>query len=606
VLYGGAVGGGKGLALDTIVPTPGGPRQLCELQRGDLVFDEHGQPTRVLEAHPIRYDLRCYRLTFSDGTEVVADLDHLWFTRTAQERRDGLPGQVRQTPWLHATQYAGHSIEGPDGEMHGIAKIDEVPSVPTRCLTVDSKSQLFCITHRRIPTHNTFAILLIPLRWVHIPGFRALILRRESTQFADIIKKTREIYPLLFPGARFSSNPKNEPPHWLFPSGAKVYLSHCKDEDDKYNYLGLELQIILFDELGNFTVTQFDEIANRLRGVVPGLPSHVRYIRCSANPGGPNAAWIKRRWAPWLDSKYTHPSLKPRHDESGNRLPPAHSGQVLWFRRSEALGVEELVSPGERGATSRTYIRSLLWDNPILMQQDPEYLDRLRNRNDPVRFRQIVHGDWDVQQGRGLFFPRKGWHDGKIVKSPPSPLIAVVRCWDLACTVDGDFAVGAKVGLCERGEIVILNVKRSQGDPATIDRLVVATALEDKRRVRIVIEQEPGSGGKMTIYNFGRSLPEFDISALQVGKETGNKVDRARPLAAQFNLGNVYMIEGPWNDDLINEMHDFPEGTHDDQVDACSGAYYVIGEEEEDEEAIRETINSRLRKRLARSFGKKS
>lgn len=445
---------------------------------------------------------------------------------------------------------------------------------------------------------KTYGLVMAPLRWCHIADFRALILRRESTQFADILKKTHALYPAIFPGATFHANPKGEPPHWRFPSGARIYLSHCKDENDKYNFQGIEFQFIAYDELTHFTRSQFDEINNRLRGVVQGLPGHVRYIRCSANPGGQHAAWVKKYWAPWLDSRFEHPSLPKRYDSTGKRRPPALSGQVLWFKRNPLTGDEELVTQGTPGATSRTYIRSLIWDNPILMKEDPQYLDRLVNRNDPVRLQQIVYGDWEIQQGRGLFFPRKGWA-GKILSSPPSKILVTIRCWDLACTADGDYAVGGKVSLCEGGEIWISDIKRQQGDPATIDKLVTTTAKKDKKKTAIVIEQEPGSGGKFTIYNFGRELHGYDIEPLIPDE---SKIDRARPFSAQFNLGNVYMQSGPWNEDLIDELHDFPEGDHDDQVDVLSGAYYVIADDEEGREAADETSNSKVRRRLRRAL----
>jgi predicted phage terminase large subunit-like protein len=54
-------------------------------------------------------------------------------------------------------------------------------------------------------------------------------------------------------------------------------------------------------------------------------------------------------------------------------------------------------------------------------------------------------------------------------------------------------------------------------------------------------------------------------------------VTRAEPFAAQVNVGNVLMLKGGWNQALIDEMRMFPNGKYDDQIDALSRAFSVIG-----------------------------
>ena len=48
---------------------------------------------------------------------------------------------------------------------------------------------------------------------------------------------------------------------------------------------------------------------------------------------------------------------------------------------------------------------------------------------------------------------------------------------------------------------------------------------------------------------------------------------RAGPYSAQVEAGNVLLVRGPWNDEYIEELQAFPEGGHDDYVDASSGAF---------------------------------
>jgi phage terminase large subunit-like protein len=71
---------GKGLALDTPIPTPGGWRTMGSLREGDQVFAEDGTPCSVRFVSPVHVGLKCWRVTFSDGTSVVADEQHQWLT----------------------------------------------------------------------------------------------------------------------------------------------------------------------------------------------------------------------------------------------------------------------------------------------------------------------------------------------------------------------------------------------------------------------------------------------------------------------------------------------------------------------------------------------
>ena len=53
----------------------------------------------------------------------------------------------------------------------------------------------------------------------------------------------------------------------------------------------------------------------------------------------------------------------------------------------------------------------------------------------------------------------------------------------------------------------------------------------------------------------------------------GDKVMRAKGLAAQAEAGNVKIVRGPWNDRFLRTLHAFPDGAHDDEVDGASGAF---------------------------------
>lgn len=103
---------GKALALDTPIPTPTGWTTMGELQEGDTIFDEQGQPCRVDFTTAVMHDHTCYRVAFSDGTSIIADAEHLWSTC----RHGGQTSEIHTTEQIRATlhygtrRYHAHSI----------------------------------------------------------------------------------------------------------------------------------------------------------------------------------------------------------------------------------------------------------------------------------------------------------------------------------------------------------------------------------------------------------------------------------------------------------------------------------------------------------------
>ncbi len=151
-----------------------------------------------------------------------------------------------------------------------------------------------------------------------------------------------------------------------------------------------------------------------------------------------------------------------------------------------------------------------------------------------------------------------------------------VRYWDLAATVGGDWTAGAKLGRKE-GITYVADMKRLRDTPAQVEALVKQTAELDGRRVAIYIEQEPGSSGVNTIDHYQRRvLPGFIVYGV---RSTGSKSERAMPVSSAAEARNVKLLRGPWNEALLAELELFPQGTHDDQVDAVSGAFEKITSE---------------------------
>jgi predicted phage terminase large subunit-like protein len=166
----------------------------------------------------------------------------------------------------------------------------------------------------------------------------------------------------------------------------------------------------------------------------------------------------------------------------------------------------------------------------------------------------------------GLFRP-----DIMAVEHSLPPVKRWLRAWDLAsCEGKGDWTVGVLLGEMENRRYIIGDVVRLQGRPDQVEAAIISTAARDGRACRISLPQDPGQAGKAQVQYLIRQLAGFPASA---SPESGDKITRAEPFAAQVNIANVSMLRAEWNAALINEMRNFPFGRYDDQIDALSRAF---------------------------------
>ena len=95
---------GKALALGTPVPTPQGWSTMGTLRAGDRVFNEQGRPCTVRYVSPVFTGHRCYRVSFDDGSTLVADAGHRWLAydypawRSHREQDQRAAGHAERSP----------------------------------------------------------------------------------------------------------------------------------------------------------------------------------------------------------------------------------------------------------------------------------------------------------------------------------------------------------------------------------------------------------------------------------------------------------------------------------------------------------------------------
>lgn len=204
---------------------------------------------------------------------------------------------------------------------------------------------------------------------------------------------------------------------------------------------------------------------------------------------------------------------------------------------------------------------------------------------DPVRFPRAAVEDLKHVKGAYAYAgqyqqrptPREGglfkrhWFEGKIIGAAP-PGTRWVRHWDLAATKSTTAArtAGVKLGRTPDGRYIVGHVVKTQDEGNAVRKLIKATAETDGRSVEISLPQDPGQAGKVQKSDMVAMLAGWTVRA---EPETGDKYTRAEPFSVQCEAGNVYLLQGEWNDDYLDELCLFPGGSFKDQVDASSGAF---------------------------------
>lgn len=256
-----------------------------------------------------------------------------------------------------------------------------------------------------------------------------------------------------------------------------------------------------------------------------------------------------------------------------------HIGDVSGTILSLGLGYEHLMLPMEfepdrRCQTSIGFQDPRSYQNELLF---PERFSReVVERDKAVLGTYAVAGQYQqrptAREG-GLF--KSTWFN--MVKAP-APGTRFVRYWDLAATKEQlgsnpAYTAGVKLGRQSNGRFVIAHVERQRSEGVGVRKLIRETAKADGPAVEIGFPQDPGQAGKSQGQDLVAMLAQYVARAI---RESGDKMTRAEPIAAQAEAGLVDMVEGPWNSTFIDEATTFPASQFKDQVDALSGAYSML------------------------------
>ena len=192
------------------------------------------------------------------------------------------------------------------------------------------------------------------------PRYRAILFRKTFPELSELVDRSKEIYPSIFPGAVYNTTDHE----WRFPSGAKILFSYMDKDEDRYKHQGNEYQWVGWDELTHWaTPVCYRYLQSRTRSTNPDVKC---YTRATTNPGGRGHAWVKDHWM-------------IKNDGSPSR-----------FVHVDKFGDKEAKS-------YRQFIPAKLDDNPYLSQSG--YREMLMKLPEKDR-KKLLDGRWDVVEGQ--------------------------------------------------------------------------------------------------------------------------------------------------------------------------------------------------------------
>ena len=218
---------------------------------------------------------------------------------------------------------------------------------------------------------KSYAMLADPLRYMSHPSFSGLLLRHTTEELRELIFKSQELYPKIYPGIKWSERKMQ----WVAPSGARLWMSYLDRDDDVLRYQGLAFSWIGFDELTQWaTPYAWNYMRSRLRSVATDLPI---FMRATTNPGGRGHHWVKKMF------------IDPAPYGNSFDATDIETTEVLRYPAGHAKAGKPLFK--------RRFIPARLSDNPYLAEQG-DYEAMLLSLPEQQR-RQLLDGDWDIKEG---------------------------------------------------------------------------------------------------------------------------------------------------------------------------------------------------------------
>ena len=420
---------------------------------------------------------------------------------------------------------------------------------------------------------KTYLGIMSFLPYLKYPNFRGIITRRTTPQITGpggVADVAWRLFKKIYPGVKYHKLDKV----FTFPNGATIALRHFQYEQDEDNFQGLQANRILVDEGQQYTERQVVYLRGRNRN--PSCPEVPCRLAITCNP---EKHCYLREWIDWYLDERGFPI--PERD-GVIRYYIRHNDKMYWADTAEELIAEFSHCMEPCIPTSLTFISANVYDNPVLMKTQPEYVGNLLQMG-RVEQDKFLHGCWDAELVAQNMWQRE-WCP--VVPFVPDNIVKRVRAWDISGAVPSeveqhpDYTVGVLMSRDKNGTTYVEDVIRFRGRHGEVYEKMLQTARLDGEEVLISVPKDPGAAGMQYAATLIRDLAMEGFVA-KAKPSSKSKLQRFAPFATASQNGNVRIVSGEWYDDYCHELESFTgerssRKRKDDQVDATADGFIML------------------------------
>jgi predicted phage terminase large subunit-like protein len=293
------------------------------------------------------------------------------------------------------------------------------------------------------------------------------------------------------------------------------------------------------------------------------------------NGAPPKQIIILTRWHPddlagrlmasddWKEGRWKHINFPAIKTVPGKKI----SRRLLPEDDPRYLNAQDyrLVNPSQRDV--RTDVETPLWPERFPLED----LKR-RQRLNPREFASLYQQQPYIEGGNLI---KTEWWQKYPDDLKPEHFVSLVITVDTAFkkTETADYSVAVIAGLDRNGDIYLVDVVRGKYDfPELKQRLIRLNNQWRGKGLRAIYIEDKASGQSLL-----QELKRESGMSVIPYKVVHDKVARVNAILPIIEGGRVFIpTAAPWLDEFVDEAVSFPNGNHDDQVDAATMAIDIL------------------------------
>ena len=623
MIYGGAAGC---VTAETEYLTKDGWKQIKDYSGEDIYqYNPNNKRLELVSPYFVEYETKdnLYRLENGVGVFQELSMEHRFVFYKKKKSKKHFDIAVGD---LVAMQQIGHPIRGYIENPFGKRVPFNIAGKPNthlkihEVMTSDDKKYCFetpssYIVLRRgnhvFVTGNSGKsrlLLLKALKYVcRDKLFEGVLFRRTTKAHRSaggLFTEAKKLYAGLYPHVREQAMEME----FNATKGGTLKFDHLELESTaETNHQGTQYSFVGFDELTQFTITQFLYLVGRMRSE----SDVASFCLCTCNPDADS--WVLQWVLPYLDE-----AGYPTEEMCGKQLyfiidkdapvfaedPQDLKDQYPHLTEQLDPNTGEIVKIEPK---SFVFIGGTIFDNPALIRLNPNYLASLKAQTAINRAR-LLDGCWFAREQAASYFQRE-WLNKIAYKDVPTHM-KCIRAWDKAASIPSekyrypDYTASVKMGKDTNGNIYIFGdydydaidedskiYGRFRRLPGDRDNLIMNQSKIDGTETTVVLPRDPSGAG---IIEYTESAKKLIMEGFVVKPDAmpGNKakLQRFMPFSSACQNGFVYIVEESFpNKETLEHFYKELEAFNgerstatlkDDLPDAAASAFNTLSKEQ--------------------------